>query len=826
MNTQFAKRSGFYLLAAALALAGCQGERGPSGAQGPSGPVGDTGPSGPVGPSGPSGATGPSGQDLTATAVPEACDVCHSASGAEHDALYKTYTDPTTLAVTVDSVVTTANAGASTFTSVLTFTVKQSGVAITDPANLKEKTFYAAEYVPGTKTFTTANNFSYCVKVNADAVPPCDTAIAATGTLGQYTVTRTNAPFNPNAAANAMVYGYVATGTPIVAPKGHYKLYPDVLNFAQVVAGSVDYTSTANVSACESCHGKPYQKHGFRAAVVAGLNDFVGCKACHTDQRAGTDFNWQVLADDPAAFANVPVVDGELEFTPEQLAKYKYTANVMNDVHMSHAMEFEYPQSMANCNTCHAGKLDLVLSDANFAATTCKSCHPVKGTTSRAPALAPMMAAATFNHGTILANDGLYTTTATCNGCHSAAGGAPTFKDLHTGFNAQIYAADGTKHSANITTSIGAVAFNAQTNVLTVDFSVAGAAADALIKPTVVVSLYGYDTKDFIVSGHSDFADKTKNLEWAEGATIRNSNPPASANSNRLQVSPDTATTGNKNWTVTVDLSTWASMITAKSVKRIEIGFLPAVGATQNLVVNTDATKGPINPPIAAAGLVKTIDLAAGAVVADDKFYGKGIVATSKCNACHDALGTTFHSPNYGSAGVVGCRLCHVAGVAGSHLEMQGRSIDSYVHAIHSMQAFDIKDVNFADAVSKLEYDLKIESTYPTFTTLACESCHNPGTYGVPDNSKSLPGVLSASAVLTGKDRNIGAVPSYVTGAGSRACGSCHRAQMINEDDAGSLAAFNTHADKNGFLFTNTTPAAGQKSVWEKAVDAIFALFK
>ncbi len=51
----------------------------------------------------------------------------------------------------------------------------------------------------------------------------------------------------------------------------------------------------------------------------------------------------------------------------------------MNDVHMSHAMEFPYPQSMANCVTCHEGKLDTVLADANFTVATCKSCHPVTG---------------------------------------------------------------------------------------------------------------------------------------------------------------------------------------------------------------------------------------------------------------------------------------------------------------------------------------------------------------------------------------------------------------------------------------------------------------
>jgi hypothetical protein len=43
----------------------------------------------------------------------------------------------------------------------------------------------------------------------------------------------------------------------------------------------------------------------------------------------------------------------------------------MNDVHMSHAMEFPYPQSMSNCVTCHEGKLDKILTDANFKISTC-----------------------------------------------------------------------------------------------------------------------------------------------------------------------------------------------------------------------------------------------------------------------------------------------------------------------------------------------------------------------------------------------------------------------------------------------------------------------
>ena len=95
--------------------------------------------------------------------------------------------------------------------------------------------------------------------------------------------------------------------------------------------------------------------------------------------------------------------------------------------------------------------------------------------------------------------------------------------------------------------------------------------------------------------------------------------------------------------------------------------------------------------------------------------------------------------------------------------------IDSYVHAIHSFQAFDIGDIDFTDPVQAMHYEHHIEFPYPTHGSTNCESCHVEGTYNVPDQSKSLPGILSASDELTGRDRNIG----------SRA-GICHRSRFAS----------------------------------------------
>jgi OmcA/MtrC family decaheme c-type cytochrome len=216
----------------------------------------------------------------------------------------------------------------------------------------------------------------------------------------------------------------------------------------------------------------------------------------------------------------------------------------------------------------------------------------------------------------------------------------------------------------------------------------------------------------------------------------------------------------------------------------------------------------------------RTFDLASNDF--DDDYYGD-IVDIEGCNTCHEALGTTFHGPDRGGS-IVTCRMCHITKSRGSHLEMQSRSLDSYVHAIHSFQDFDIGDVNFVEPVEAVHYDLHVEHVYPNFTIKNCESCHNEGTYNVPDQSKSLPGAISASdSPLEGWDRNIGDVPLYITGPGSRACGSCHRAKMINEDEAGKLISFNQHTKQGGYLIEGGDDYPG---ILGEVIDYIMALFK
>ena len=563
----------------------------------------------------------------------------------------------------------------------------------------------------------------------------------------------------------------------------------------------VDYVSAANNAGCVKCHTDPYLKHGNIYAQVDGdpATDFYTCKACHLDNGEGGHFEWQLLVDDPALAQQF--LAEEVTLTPEQEEQYAYKTTLMNDVHMSHAMEFPYPQSMANCVTCHEGKLDVALADENFTVETCKSCHPVTGSEEAGTAELSLMTIldGAKGHGPEDLEDDA------CTDCHAEGEDGPTFREIHSGYNEAIYTDDGLKYSDAISVTIDSAAFDG--NMLTVQFSAHGSPdlADldvTTITPTVMVGLYGYDTKDFIIGAHERLTDDNgdgaidskdqRALEYVVGEE----HP-------RFTVG---AAEGG-NWEVTADMSQWADLIADGTVKRVEIGVMPDL---RNAGDETLALNAPS----------RTFDLGANAFA--DDFYPPIAKVADGCNNCHEALGTTFHEPDHGGNLVV-CRMCHITKSGGSHLEVQSRSLDSYVHAIHSFQAFDIGDIDFSDPVQAMEYEHHVGFPYPTHGSSNCESCHVEGMYNVPDQAKSLPGLLSATDTITGTERTIGEIPSYVTGPGTRACGGCHRAALIKEDEASELIVLNQHMKQGGYLIE-----AGEKpaDTLSAVIDQIMAIFK
>jgi len=749
----------FALLVSVAILGGC----------GSDGKDGAAGPAGPQGPQGVEGPPGPPGQDLTMAIEPESCAICHSEVGEnDHQATYDDYADASKLALEIVDIKSVAAAGA--FNVTMTVSIMKDGLPFIDtdglPA-LNQKRFYVQGYDSATGTYPGAMNKALS---NPVAVP---------GQPGVYQVTATGVSFAPE-KSDAEGYAYVAQGP--LETEG-MTLYGDVSNAGISFGDADEYESVANVEGCEKCHGAPYMKHGYRAAAVENLPAFAACKTCHYDDRNGNHQDWQQMVDDPVAWGN-----GDSAKIPE----YAYIANVMNDTHMSHAMEFPYPMSMSNCTTCHEGKMAAVTDDDYFTGATCKSCHPVQSTpeqyvqANRAPAMDDIWEEAGFDFHNIDMD---------CNGCHAAG----TFAAIHNGYDSEIYAANGDRYSELYTATITSVSM--ADGKVDIRFTSNTALMTA---PSVLVSFYGYDTKQFIVSSHSRDADRNRLGEF----TIGDTSPYFTEEADSVQ----------GNWHVTLDTNAYSEDLGIQEkiangiIRRLEVSIRPTVEVD-------DVT-------LATNGVSKTLDMTSNAI--DDNYFkgANAVVDVEGCNKCHDALATTFHSADRGGD-ITLCKHCHVPGNGGSHLEMASREIASYVHAIHSFQAFDPGDINFADPVEAKRYALHIEHTFPNFTIKNCESCHLEGVFDVPDQAESMPAILSAADINdagpNGEDtwmRNIGAVPSYVVGPASKACGGCHRADIINEDLAGELAAFNQHTKAGGYLEVD------DDGVYDAIVAKIMGLFE
>jgi OmcA/MtrC family decaheme c-type cytochrome len=492
---------------------------------------------------------------------------------------------------------------------------------------------------------------------------------------------------------------------------------------------------------------------------------------------------------------------------------------------MSHAMELPYPMKMSNCATCHEGKLAAALDNDNFRPDVCKSCHVEQGIDAwpedvgdtpaglyaqpnRPPALAFLWARA----GSAVVNVHNFPDIngVDCTVCHDGAL-APDFAGYHTGYNDEIYNAAGEKYADLYTVTIDDVTL--VDNLMTIDVSV----SDALIAPEVLISFYGWDTKHFIVASHERDANRER-MEYTFGS-----------GGSALFTEADTGV--DTTYSVTLDLSAYVpakstldtipNMVADGRIKTAEVTITPELTLADGTEVNLEA-------------VAASFDVLEGVFPITDYFAGaNAVVDIENCNACHDVLTSqSFHvGSGRGGTGMQVCKNCHVTTTRGSHLEMQSRGIDSYVHAIHAFQPFDEDDVFAADdPVFTARNEMHKEHAFPYFTSLACEGCHEPGTYEVPDQSESMPGVIGDSwEARNGVDygRNIGEFPEAVTGAASRACGSCHRAEWIKEDHPGDLAAFNAHTGTFGTYVANDpdTDDSGDDPILWGIIDKIMSIF-
>jgi len=715
----------------------------------------------------------------------ESCSTCHSTSGDLHQAVYDTAYDASNFELTIGTV--TSDPAGADYTLAINFSINYMGAAFdVDPTS--------AAWVDGllfqpSQWDDTAGMF---VLVGG----PYDPFSGITGPItnnggGSYTLTSTVA-YDIDAWDSGAIIGKLSDEEVSFpdGPTSHFSVYNELtFDAVEVGLGAMTWESDANASGCEACHGAPYRKHGNVQAKVEGAPEFTYCKSCHYDDRTGGHEDWQYMVDDPLNWAN------DVDPAP-RAADYAYTANVMNDTHMSHALEFPYPQSMSNCNTCHAGKLTEVLDDSNFDLAFCKSCHVIEGTDAwpedpvtgepqlyaqphRPPPMEYLWANSTI--------PGVHNVAMDCQNCHGTDGFS-AFSDMHSGYDDHIYDDTGDKFANQYPVVIDNITMAG--DLLTIEFS-----SDPAVIPELLVSFYGGDTRNFIVGSHE--RDSTDLCPGRHGDGCKMEYVPESSGGDPNPLFTEDAASVPGDWMVTLDTSALQLtktdlipvMIADGRIKKAEVSITP------ELVVDGE------DVVLLAVGETYDID---GMMIVQNYFKGVNkTVDVDKCNACHDSLASTFHDGSgRGGDGIEVCKHCHTTTFPGSHLEMASRAIDSYVHAIHTFQPFDEGAVAEADDPVFDKRNAQHKShTFPYFTALSCEGCHMDGTYNSPDQSKSMFGVQSASWAIA--DRNIGTIPESVTGPASRACGGCHRASMIKDDMAGDLASFDAHTDAFGTFEEN-----------------------
>jgi hypothetical protein len=532
---------------------------------------------------------------------PESCSVCHDGgvvrSGDSHQEAYDELFQE---GVVVVSNIVYSNDGVN---DTVTFEMTKNGAdfdcTMADAVNIR-----FSNYVTATEEFIFAPAVGFPVAIHG-------TLSYAAGTNTCTSVKAQSVYGNLSLLDGIIaVYGFDELVT--ADPEAHLSLarfpYAAILETGPL---GVDYVSAANVTGCENCHTTPYYKHGFITGDVgAGVGDldFYTCKVCHVDDRNGGHEEWQIIVDNPQRWAEI--FNGD-PLTPAEETQYAYTTSLMNDVHMSHAMEFPYPQSPANCATCHAGKLTETLSDANFTLETCKSCHPITDGTDTADAggdfaydttglaLSNLIIATGFGHSSVDLTD----PTQNCNGCHNGAplGIAPVFSEIHTGYNATIYAdTAGAKYSDTIIATVDAADFDPATNILTIDASATGTAGglDSVdIIPTVMVGLYGWDTKDFIVGAHERPFDDN-----GDGVINRSDERALELELGDTNHRVTGAVVAPGSWQFTADLSAWTDRLADGSVKRAEVAIMP-------LLADAAGNEFALN------AVSKTFDLAANATM-------------------------------------------------------------------------------------------------------------------------------------------------------------------------------------------------------------------
>lgn len=717
MNVNLFRQAGVIVLAGALALAGCQGERGPAGAPGADGAAGQDGQDGGTGPQGPEGPQGPTGQvPLTA----ESCVVCHATGQlADSTVLHDTASaallakgsiqvltaDFTPAGAVVKPVVTfKASDRNGNLAGYGAFRVLVAKLVPATPEVPEHWTRLASEYggagrsgTVGTLAYSAADQtytFTFNTDIAASTVPAGETAYAAGDTI----------------RVGVQTDVYNKTGVTQVAfdPANGVA---DFVGAAGVVSAQASISREIVTSgACNACHGKFYSFHGARRFEANY------CTVCHTPAMASgagdfATFVHKVHGREKLADPTIPV----LGITPAEIT---------------------YPQSIANCATCHAGAQGARWNTAP-SRKACGSCHDDVSFVSPAPA--GMRA-----HFVPVTNDTV------CAGCHSPS--------AIVGYHADPARTEAAKILPVITSV---------TNAAPGQFPVV---KFAITNPTVTPAT-NYDLATSPYFTQSGGASTLSVLIGFSNADLQNAG-------------------GNMRYAQPININLLSLPAGSTLVKEADGSYT----LTSGVAIPANATgSGTVaiqgHPAFSSGGAVLRIpmkNVSKAFAITDTAAKARRVVVDiNKCNACHANL--SLHGNNR-TGDITTCVVCHNSdatdgsrrpadGTAGVDGKLE-ESVDFkyMIHAIHGTALNDgITVYGYGGSVHAFG-----EVTYPNVPS-NCQACHTAGTYQAPLG-------LSGTTMSTGADKVDGA-DNLRTTRYLATCGACHapeaqRSHMLSNGGA------------------------------------------
>lgn len=681
----------------------------------------------------------------------ESCAVCHKDVAEIHKQEAK---------IAISDVSGTDDAGAGTAT--LNFTLKLDGNPVTDIITGTILNTRYVYYNDATLVTTTAGTSTTNRGFNR-----YNTGITATLTnngSGSYSVVFTGMAAVPNFTLGTTPARLFVAGTSATA--GSFAVTGDTNGGVQGI-----YIDSAS---CQRCHTSIFESEH------KGITNPQGdqCIVCHSryNSGSGTEAGHRLTK-------YVHGIHNSENMTDRIFVRaYNGTTNLPTTTTPDGENTFAvgFPTKMSDCEVCHGTHVVEVTANSQMNLTLCKSCHTGSANTwsttgaGYADAIAAVWAAIPFDATWKYDLHKAMPEETTCIGssCHGTA--APNLSAIHSGKskarelgkNIYYFAPETSVSDGVLTVTWGAfedknsngtfdTGIDTVLNIKNTDTAkpifmqtYSERIVDGIIKSDGVRLLVGY------------YGFGTKDVATYEGFTKTN------------LTTTDTAVSGyttiNSDGKAVTKIKLSSSLMTQYEATEGIVGIIgiPWLGG-ENVIVKS---------------VSKEFKLSDGTALESPR---TAVANDTKCDACHNSIAIHIEekaSDGHGHTAIGAvdvCRICHVPSAAAGHYPQQSRSIDAYIHAIHEGQA-----------TFKSFGSLTIE--YPK-STGDCEACHDAGTYEVPNQSKSLGGVISGS-----EDANTTA-DQFISGPAAVACGGCHRAYPVITGNTSDLASFNAHTSTFGY---------------------------